>query len=61
MSIILKRFLSVSFFITIISLSFLGCATTPKDEEEGDKVSTLPWNTPQKWEKSAPLGGAASY
>ena len=32
-----------------------GCATVPKEEEK-EKISTLPWNTPQKWEHSVPIG-----
>jgi len=44
--------------ITALLLGLSGCATTPKTESEEEKVSTLPWNTPQKWERSAPLGGA---
>ena len=49
---------------------FASCASEPKREketkrvveEEGQEpVSSLPWNTPQQWEKSAPIGGGVGY
>ncbi len=53
-----RRFLIVMLATGCVFLA--GCASTPKNEEE-EPVSTLPWNTPQKWEKSAPLGGGVGY
>jgi len=42
------------------ALCLSGCANTPKSENhEEEKVSNLPWNKPEKWERSAPVGGAA--
>ena len=37
---------------------FSGCAT---EEERNDpnRVSTIPWNRPEKWEGQGPLGGFA--
>lgn len=32
-----------------------GCATSEKDD--ADRVSTIPWNRPQKWEGQGMLGG----
>jgi len=44
-----------------LALCLSGCAG-PKGEQPADdeKVSTLPWNRPEKWEKGVP-GGGASY
>ena len=33
-----------------------GCAT---QNEDPDRVSTIPWNRPQSWEGQGPLGGMA--
>lgn len=46
----------------MVGASFLlaGCESAPKKKEPSDeKVSTLPWNKPEKWEKSMPIGGAS--
>jgi hypothetical protein len=52
--------LSLACLLLVLAPLFLaGCASTPKDEGEKQRVSTLPWNTPAKWERSAPLGGGA--
>ena len=32
-----------------------GCAGT--ESENPDRVSTIPWNRPEKWEGQGPLGG----
>lgn len=49
-------------FLTTVCVFFLfGCASTPKEEQPDGKVSTLPWNTPQNWEKSTPIGGGVGY
>ncbi len=58
--------LTRSSFLSLIlvmaaGLLLSGCASTPKDGSEPEKVSTLPWNKPQQWEHSAPLGGGATY
>lgn len=34
-----------------------GCAST--EPEDPNRVSTIPWNTPQRWEGQGPLGGFA--
>jgi hypothetical protein len=43
-------------FLGLLALSFASCATDdqPKDP---NKVSTIPWNRPEKWEGQGPLGG----
>jgi hypothetical protein len=52
------RIFAVVFVLS--STLLVGCATT-KTEEDPERVSSLPWNTPEKWEHSAPMGGAARY
>ena len=50
--------------IVLASFGLAGCSSASKKEEEGDKVSTLPWSQPEKWEKGSPMGGGgggASY
>jgi len=47
-----------AFLILLVSLGFSGCTSAPKDEEGNEKISTLPWNRPEKWERTAPVGGA---
>ncbi|MBI4027344.1 MAG: hypothetical protein HY360_20330 [Verrucomicrobia bacterium] len=42
----------------LFAFSLAGCSSASKKEETEAPVSTLPWNTPEKWEKSAPIGGA---
>ncbi len=33
---------------------FTGCAST--EQEDPNRVSTIPWNRPEKWEGGGPLG-----
>jgi hypothetical protein len=51
-----------SYFFLAIMLGLLGltgCASTDQQTKE-EKVSELPWNTPQKWEGGgAGMGGGA--
>jgi hypothetical protein len=35
-------------------MAFSGCAST---EEDPNRVSTIPWNRPERWEGQGPLGG----
>jgi hypothetical protein len=32
-----------------------GCASS--EEEDPNRVSTIPWNRPESWESQGPLGG----
>ena len=34
----------------------LGCASEPKPAD-GERVSTIPWNRPERWEGQGALGG----
>jgi len=46
--------------IALMVCTLMGCASTSAEKEE--KVSTLPWNTPEKWERSGPAaGGGVGY
>lgn len=45
----------------VVLSGFSGCASTESAEEKENRVSTLPWNTPQKWERSANIGGGVNY
>lgn len=44
-----------------------GCASSSKkgtasvEVDEKERVSTLPWNTPQKWESGTGLGTGVNY
>jgi len=50
----MKRFIAaLVLFVGAIVLT--GCAST--EPEDPNRVSTIPWNTPQRWEGQGPLGG----
>lgn len=38
-------------------LSLSGCATDTARQDDPNRVSTIPWNRPEKWEGQGPLGG----
>lgn len=50
----MKRILG---FIALAAMAVLmpSCATDEQDNP--DRVSTIPWNRPEKWEGQGPLGG----
>ena len=49
---------SLALLLLAIAASLLqGCAST--ESEDPDRVSTIPWNRPEKWEGQGPLGGFA--
>jgi hypothetical protein len=37
------------------AFTFGGCASS--EEEDPNRVSTIPWNRPERWESQGPLGG----
>jgi len=45
----------------LVILGLSGCASAEKKEDDSQPLSTLPWNAPAQWEKSAPIGGGAQY
>lgn len=52
----MKRFLAA--LLLLSATVFLpGCAST--EPEDPNRVSTIPWNRPEKWEGQGPLGGFA--
>ena len=46
--------------VAVVMAGVTGCASTQSAESK-EPVSNLPWNTPQNWEKTAPMGGAMNY
>lgn len=38
----------------IFAFAFSGCAST--QPEDPNRVSTIPWNRPERWEGNGPLG-----
>lgn len=42
------------FLLACGALGFGGCAS---QEEDPNRVSTIPWNRPERWESQGPLGG----
>ncbi|MCS7064473.1 MAG: hypothetical protein NZM04_10645 [Methylacidiphilales bacterium] len=53
----MKSLIKSIILIPIIS-SFIGCATTEKNTEN-KRVSTVPWNKPQRWEGYGQMGAVA--
>jgi hypothetical protein len=39
-----------------VGLGFAGCASDPNPSAD-DRVSTIPWNRPERWEGQGALGG----
>ena len=55
---------SIRFALILLALCLGGCGTpngTEKVESDETKVSTIPWNKPQKWEGKSGLGGGVGY
>ncbi|MES2571823.1 MAG: hypothetical protein V4710_17440 [Verrucomicrobiota bacterium] len=53
----MARFLAFLFLGgSLVALT--GCATTDQPEDP-NRVSTIPWNRPEKWEGQGALGGMA--
>jgi len=46
-------------FLLALALAFglSGCATDPARQDDPNRVSTIPWNRPERWEGQGPLGG----
>ncbi len=42
-------------FLALTLLAASGCATS--QSEDPNRVSTIPWNRPEKWEGQGALGG----
>lgn len=46
------------FAILLIALGALGLGGCASDEQDDpNRVSTIPWNRPERWESQGPLGG----
>ncbi len=47
---------SFAALLLVVAGIFLpGCAST--EPEDPNRVSTIPWNRPERWEGQGPLGG----
>jgi hypothetical protein len=42
-------------FATVVVTLLTSCASD--EPEDPNRVSTIPWNRPEKWEGQGPLGG----
>lgn len=42
-------------WLTGLLFSLCGCAET--EPQDPNRVSTIPWNRPEKWEGQGPMGG----
>jgi hypothetical protein len=49
------RFLAISALLGLLA-SLGGCASTT-ERQDPDRVSTIPWNRPEKGEGDSPFGG----
>ena len=52
----MKRLLAALILIGVV-VFLPGCAST--EPPDPNRVSTIPWNRPEKWEGQGPLGGFA--
>jgi hypothetical protein len=39
-----------------IALGFAGCASSDQ-QKDPDRVTSIPWNRPERWEGQGPFGG----
>jgi hypothetical protein len=46
-------------FLVLCAIGMAACAhdETVKNDADGDEVSTIPWNRPERWEGQGALGG----
>jgi hypothetical protein len=44
-------------FILALLVILCGCAPETPPPQSQDRVSTIPWNRPERWEGQGPLGG----
>jgi hypothetical protein len=42
--------------LAAVSILVAGCASK-EQEDDPNRVSTIPWNRPESWESQGPLGG----
>ncbi len=43
--------------LLLIGSAFVGLAGCAHEEEDPNRVSTIPWNRPERWEGQGPMGG----
>jgi hypothetical protein len=51
------RVFALALLLSAGALSLSGCATS--EPQDPDRVSTIPWNRPERWEGQGALGGFA--
>jgi len=44
-------------FVMLAVATLAGCASTETAADDPNRVSTIPWNRPERWEGAGPLGG----
>jgi hypothetical protein len=55
-----RRLLRVYVLLALAAFSFLLSACAERDAgNDPNRVSTIPWNRPERWEGQGPLGGMA--
>ena len=53
----MRRLLAILLFMSGV-FTLGGCASSESDDP--NRVSTIPWNRPERWESQGPLGGMMS-
>lgn len=52
----MRRLLLSLPLLGLAALALPGCASDDRPKDP-NKVSTIPWNRPEKWESQGPMGG----
>lgn len=52
----MRRLLRLLACLALLALSILLPACASQQEDDPNRVSTIPWNRPEKWEGQGPLG-----
>jgi len=47
----------LAYLAAAVILAVLPACTSSTQPEDPNKVSTIPWNRPEKWEGQGPMGG----
>lgn len=55
--IVFQGMASLLTFIFAAAVVVLMSACATDEQEDPNRVSTIPWNRPEKWEGAGPLGG----
>jgi hypothetical protein len=55
----MARLLSL-FLVVWMLFGVTGCASTKPEADDPDRISRIPWNRPEKWERQGALGSMFS-